>query len=632
MRHGTRAVDSGPPLGFVSDRVRGWFGPACLAAAFAFMAAISWRKWTDVLVDFGRQLYIPWRLSLGETLYQDVYYVHGPLSPYVHAATFKLFGPGLIHLAVFNMVLIAVLGIILYLYVRKLSDAWTAFLAVLTFLLGFAFAHYLSRPNFNWVTPYVYDLTHGLFLGFLTLFLLQGFLEAPSVKRLAGVGFVLGLTFLTKMEVFLATGSAVGCGLILFWWTRRPSPRTIVLQSALVAGTAFIPFSLFLFYFSLKMPVGDALYYLTQTWTFLGNPLLQNFKYYAWLMGTDRLGLNLYLMGIVALWLIGIFLALFAVNHFLQKTGRNVLRWTLYAGMLLACGILLFRSSIPWMQLSRVLPLLLTASALYLLFELRGGSGLSPDRRSSYIGLVALIVFALASLLKVFFNTHFSHYGFALALPGTLVFVILASHILPCAAERISGNALAFRGMTLALVLVFLGMMSTFSYRGYQTKVFPVGEGADLMYDYSPELFDQEGRPFVRGMMIRFAVEYIDQIMDPDDTFLVLPSAIMLNYLSRHGASTPLTNFNSLIWVLQGDEPMLKALQKSPPDYIVFVEEKFTNFGYPYLGKDYGKVLHGWVMQHYEPVKTIGAEPFTGRGFGIQFLKWKPHGENSGRS
>jgi hypothetical protein len=46
-----------------------------LVALFAlaiFFVATSWRKWPDPLIDFGRELYVPWRLSHGALLYHDV--------------------------------------------------------------------------------------------------------------------------------------------------------------------------------------------------------------------------------------------------------------------------------------------------------------------------------------------------------------------------------------------------------------------------------------------------------------------------------------------------------------------------------------------------------------------------------
>src|SRR5687767_3427150 len=57
-------------------------GPALLALLFVGLVAWSWRKWGDVFVDFGHEVYIPWQLSEGRVLYRDIAYFMGPLSQY----------------------------------------------------------------------------------------------------------------------------------------------------------------------------------------------------------------------------------------------------------------------------------------------------------------------------------------------------------------------------------------------------------------------------------------------------------------------------------------------------------------------------------------------------------------------
>ena len=59
-----------------------WAGPILVAAAFVALAVWSWQKWPDVLVDFGRELYVPWQLASGKRLYLDIAYFNGPLSPW----------------------------------------------------------------------------------------------------------------------------------------------------------------------------------------------------------------------------------------------------------------------------------------------------------------------------------------------------------------------------------------------------------------------------------------------------------------------------------------------------------------------------------------------------------------------
>jgi hypothetical protein len=80
-------------------RVRGlawldsnWAGLA-VVVAFVAAAAVSRRKWPDVIIDFRMQLYVPWRICHGAVLYRDLHYLAGgPFSQYFNALLFKIFG------------------------------------------------------------------------------------------------------------------------------------------------------------------------------------------------------------------------------------------------------------------------------------------------------------------------------------------------------------------------------------------------------------------------------------------------------------------------------------------------------------------------------------------------------------
>ncbi|HEY7368484.1 MAG TPA: glycosyltransferase family 39 protein, partial [Thermoanaerobaculia bacterium] len=64
---------------------------ALIAASLALLA-ISWGKWSDAIVDSGREWIVPDGLSRGELLYKDVIYWFPPLTPYLHAGLFRLLG------------------------------------------------------------------------------------------------------------------------------------------------------------------------------------------------------------------------------------------------------------------------------------------------------------------------------------------------------------------------------------------------------------------------------------------------------------------------------------------------------------------------------------------------------------
>ena len=67
-------------------------GGAVLASAALW--AISRGRWSDPLIDSGREWIVPDALARGEFLYRDVVYWFGPLTPHVQAIFFRVFGSG----------------------------------------------------------------------------------------------------------------------------------------------------------------------------------------------------------------------------------------------------------------------------------------------------------------------------------------------------------------------------------------------------------------------------------------------------------------------------------------------------------------------------------------------------------
>jgi len=77
------------------------------AVTFVALMLWSWRKWADPLVDFGRELYVPWQLANGKVLYRDIAHFFGPFSQYLNALWFRLFGVSLTTLIFSNLTILA---------------------------------------------------------------------------------------------------------------------------------------------------------------------------------------------------------------------------------------------------------------------------------------------------------------------------------------------------------------------------------------------------------------------------------------------------------------------------------------------------------------------------------------------
>jgi len=132
-------------------------GVLALSLAGIGMAWLSWLKWCDPIIDFGRELYIPWLLSQGKVLYKDVnMFFYGPLSYYVNALLFKLFGIHINTIIGFNLLLILIIAFLIYRIIDFVSNSTCAFFSALSFIILFAFPRYFAICNDNFVTPYAH--------------------------------------------------------------------------------------------------------------------------------------------------------------------------------------------------------------------------------------------------------------------------------------------------------------------------------------------------------------------------------------------------------------------------------------------------------------------------------------------
>src|SRR4051794_2648604 len=93
-----------------------------VTATTVAMIAWTWPRCPSAIEDYGREVYVPWRLSEGAVLYRDINYFNGPLAPYFNAMLFKLFGPSVNTLKWFNAILIVALAQLIYRLVLSIAD------------------------------------------------------------------------------------------------------------------------------------------------------------------------------------------------------------------------------------------------------------------------------------------------------------------------------------------------------------------------------------------------------------------------------------------------------------------------------------------------------------------------------
>jgi hypothetical protein len=593
-----------------SGLVRGASAGLVVATALA-MLKLTWFTWPDPIVDFGRELYVPWRLTEGQALYSDIAYHNGPLSPHLNALWFSVVGVSLRSLVWLNLAIVAGVTWLLYRFLRDLAGVLAAALGGCAFVVLFAFGQFTGIGNYNWLCPYSHEMTHGIALSLLSVHFLRSHVRTGALWRAAACGLALGGAFLTKAEVALAGAAAIGCGMALVLPSRSEhDPRRFATLCALVSG-ALLPAAVSVSLLATSMPLLDALRSTIGTWAYVFDQNTIGERFFLGVSGLDDVGGNTWRMLVAAACWIALFVPAGVAAFVVRKARERHRAVTLSVGLAYAVGYWALWRSIPWNDW--LLPLPLFVGAL-LVVELIHGVRHRHEREHSDLraARLALLVFALTMLVKMLLNVRVGHYGFGLAMAGTLVLIAAMTSHVPRMITRYGGHgptfAVAVAVSWVVMLLVHVAMIDW----SVDQKRFAVGSGDDAF------LADE------RGAILQQAIRWIDAHAAPDATMTTFVDCEMLNYLTRRRNPLRYGNFNPQQVLLFGEENMKAALEASPPDYIALVHKDTAEFGPRFFGPDYGGELASWIRRSYEPEEVLSAHPFYDHRFGIKLLRRLP--------
>ena len=558
------------------------------------MLVLSWRKWPDPLVDFGRELYVPWQLSQGQVLYSDIAYFNGPLSPYFNALVFKTFGVGLMSLAWANIAILAAFTFLAYRLLSSISSRFAATLGCACFLMVFALAQFTNTGNYNFVCPYSHELTHGLLLSLTAVYLLSRYLRRPRPIFLASAGLCLGLILLTKVEVFVAATLASALGLILILRQERPAVRKLLGLLALFAVGLVGPLVCFVLYFTAHMSLGQALESIFTSYRAVFSTDLSGQNFYRVISGLDQPARNLWRMLTVTGWYALLLGHVVILDRSLRRLNacRKYLRPLVFVAAL-AAGLLLYRM-VNWFDCLRPLPFFMVITGAGLLIGLRRCTGDSAKHNRLMIALL-LTLFSLAMLAKMILNVHAYQYGFVLAAPATMLFVVALLDWLPRLMAGEASGGWVFKTVISTILLVAFFWHFNLSREKFAGRTEQISQGSDAFLE----------APWPKGQALSQALPAITERIGPDQTFVVLPEGVMLNYLTRRSNPTEYISFMPPELIMFDQEDMLVALREHPPDYVIRIPKSLREYGHSSFA-DYAMELASWLQTNYSPERIIG--------------------------
>jgi hypothetical protein len=232
------------------------------------------------------------------------------------------------------------------------------------------------------------------------------------------------------------------------------------------------------------------------------------------------------------------------------------------------------------------------------------------DESAVLILRLAFSIFALVFLIKIFFNAALFHYGFALAMPATLLMISLIVCWIPQYASTRGADLRVGTAVGMSFVFVML-----FNYLFAMSLVlaneqYRIGSGANS--------FVADDRAFA----VQAALQLIETTMPRKATLAVVPEGAIINVLSGRMNPTPHNVLMPVELRILGERRVAEDFQDHPPDFVLLCHKDTTEYGAPLFGRDYGRDLDAWLRQNYVEVGLIGNRPFQNpERFGMLLMR-----------
>ena len=602
-----------------------WVG--LVAASFAFGLAVSWQRWGNPLVDCGREMNQPLRLAGGEMLYSDVRHIYGPLSPYLHAALFRIFGVSLNVLYADGIITAALILALVYWLARQLMSPAASAAATLSVMWLCAF-----KQAGNYILPYSYGALHGSALGLMTLAVLvatlRGKPDGESAKadeqrsavggRRSSVAFAIAglcaaLATLAKTEMGLA---ALAAGVTAAALVGYPN----LWRGARLATCFLAP--------ALTLPVGVYAFFASrvgwhtlsaESWLFLRNLAPELVYFNKRVSGFDRPVESLLQMFGATLKLAALAVVIAAISWIITRlrhgprasavslpevrvtdTGRvsQSQMWALLAATAAIVLLLPFAANLDWDKGPYLaMPLLLAAFLVVMLVRFQKATA-SASVSNHTIILIVCAVYALASLARVILRVRSGGAYSSYLMPASVIMFTYA-WVVPFAGVFKDGRARRLaRNLALGLMLADIALTAgllAYRFRARNTTPIATARGTIIAV---PDI----------GQAWNEALAYIDQNTAPAAAIAVMPEGTSLDFFS--GRRNPLREEITTPGFLDeaGEARAIRQLQASDAKLILITNRLTSEFGAAVFGRDYCQHLMAWIEANYEPCAIFGPD------------------------
>jgi hypothetical protein len=599
---------------------------ALIASSFIVGLAVSWQRWGNLLVDCGREMNQPLRLAHGEMLYSEVRHIYGPLSPYLNATLYRVFGPSLGVLYAEGIITAIIIFALVYYIARQLMNRAASTAATLSVVWLCAF-----KQAGNYFLPYSYSALHGCALGLVTLALIVRFIQAEkrrgdtSPRLLAMAGLTAGLTLLAKTEMGLA---AVVTGIVAVALVDYLNMRLLLRRAAVFLGPAVL--IVLAVYGYIASQVG---WHTLSTDSFLFlRHLPEELVYFNKRMsGFDSPGESLVQMIGMAARVAALAVIIGVISILVtRRRGARAARkmaiaetagratytqlWILLAASLLLFVLIPSTGQVKWDKGPYLaMPLLLVGLLIPAVIKYQKQKAEGREGWNQTVVLVVIAVYALASLARVMLRVRSGGAYSSYLLPASVIIFVyiwvgpFANMFRERRTRRVARNIII--GALMLHAVITAGVLG-YRYRSRNTYTLATARGTTIAV---PDL----------GQGFEEALEFIERETAIGEPVAIMPEGTSLNFLTDR--PNPLREEITTPGFLdpQGEERAINHLIASNTRFVLVTNRPTAEFGPEVLGRDYHQRLMRWIEENFEPFAVFGPnhDPASQIGDEVFFIR-----------
>jgi len=622
--------------------------PVSVAGLLAYMLFVGWMRSGDPLIDFPRDLYMAWRVSEGDKLYEKIANWYGPLAQLVEGAGFKIFGVGMDTMVWMNVMVLIVVLLLLRAIFGLVGNRLLVWLISVVFIVAFGCEQLTLISNYNFITPYVSQAVYT-FAGLLVV--IWGLLRHLKTGRrrwLVVAGLGMAVAYLDKPEGTLA---AVGA---ILWYVlvrmirqaREKGPAADWRSAArwglralgwMAAGFLALVLPVF-FYFSSKGSVGYALLatnfmpytviHAVVSRTVANSPQMQKFS------GYDHFWTNFFRQLLAGGWLLLVCGMMVLAAWGLKRARKFGGVWWIWPGLLsgaVGLGVWLGFRDNAWVGVGDSLAFPVVVATLVMVGLSADAAWRGRDNFAQVLGVAVIGVAGSLMLGRMPLAARIGQYGFFMMPLATMFWMQLMTIDAPrWAARNDRGWASRLPAAAFALlVLAGTGQLLRVDLAIYADKTFAVGTGRDRFYTFP--INPPRGHIMATGgVMLNTMITAFKTRTPNAKTLNTFPEGIAVNYHLRVPTTLAELEFDPFALSFFGQEHVLDELSRHPPDAIFVFYRDLREFGANYFGESdtSGREILDWVMQDYKLVARADSSPGTKTGDAMDL--YVPKGPGSG--